>query len=486
MVFVKKKYITTAIPYTNAEPHIGHAMDYLLADVWFRYQKQQGNEVLFSAGLDEHGVKIANKAQEAGQAPQDFVDELTPIFQDFLKKMNISYTQFVRTTDAEHVGRVQEVWRRLEKAGVIYKAQYTGWYCTGCENFVTETEAKAADYKCPNHSELEKIEDENYFLKVSQFTEEIRQFSERIVPMWRGKEIRELIKNGAQDVSISRSVEKLSWGIPVPGDESQVMYVWVDALSNYITVLDQGADIETWWRNLEAGETWPAEVEVIGKDILRFHAITWPAILLALGLELPKTLLVHGFVNLVGEKISKSLGNVVHPTDIIDEYGTDAFRYFFLRHIPTFEDGDYTKERFEVVYNSELANALGNLVSRTVNMIERFAEGRIVQSNDFTWDLTGFEKNMNDLRFDLALEEIWRLVQHLNQYIDQKKPWELNKDETKKTEVVGVMNYLATGLRRVANLLVPFLPETAGKIEQVFWGGCVGELKGVLFIKRGG
>ena len=486
MIFMKTKYITTAIPYTNAKPHIGHAMDYLLADVWFRYQRQQGHEVLFSAGLDEHGTKIAGKAQEAGKSPQEFVDALTPVFQDFLQKMNVSHTQFIRTTDPEHIERSQEIWRRLDEAGVIYKAQYKGWYCAGCEAFVTETEAKAMNYQCPNHTKLEKIEDENYFLRVSQFTEAIRQFSEQIIPKWRGKEVRELIKNGAQDVSISRSREKLAWGIPVPGDDSHVMYVWVEALSNYITVLDQGADLDTWWKNLNSGAVWPADVEVIGKDISRFHAIIWPAMLLALGLELPKVLLVHGFVNLVGEKISKSLGNTVYPTDIIGEYGCDAFRYFFLRHIPTFDDGDYTEEKFITAYNGELANNLGNLVSRTANMVTRFAEGRIADSEDFTWDPSKFEKNMDDFRYDLALEEIWKLIQHLNQYIDEKKPWELNRDESKKAEVMAAMSYLTTGLNKVASLLTPFLPETAKKIEEVFGGSSISEPKGVLFIRKDG
>jgi methionyl-tRNA synthetase len=481
---MKTKYITTAIPYTNARPHIGHAMDYLLGDVWFRYQKQRGEEVLFSAGLDEHGTKIANKAREEGKTPQEFVDKLTPIFQDFLAKMDISYTQFVRTTDEEHKRRCQEIWRRLDKAGVIYKAKYGGWYCAGCESFVTETEAKAMNYECPNHTKLEKVEDENYFLKISQFTEEIRRFSEKIVPSWRGKEIRELIKNGAQDVSISRSKEKLAWGIPVPGDEDQVMYVWVEALSNYITVLDQGVDDESWWKNLESGKVWPAEVEIIGKDILRFHAIIWPAMLLALGLELPKTLLAHGFVNLTGEKMSKSVGNVVYPTDVIDKYGVDAFRYFFLRHIPTFEDGDYTEEKFTAVYNGELANDLGNLVSRLANMVNKYLGGKIGGVPDRVFKSEKFTRVMEEFRFDVALEEVWLLVRRANKYIDEKKPWELAK-LGKKEDLEAVLEELVAEMREIGSGLEPFLPNVAGEIRRIFWGDDLGEA-GILFPKVDG
>ena len=475
---MKTKYVTTAIPYTNDRPHIGHAMDYLLADVWSRYQKQSGFDVRFSAGLDEHGTKIANKAKESGISPQEFVDKLTPVFKDFLAQMNISCTDFIRTTDVDHVHRVQEIWRRLDEAGVIYKDKYIGWYCVGCEAFVTETEAKSMGYKCAGHQcELEKIEDDNYFLKVSKYTDEIREFAKKcIVPSWRGKEVLELIKHGAQDVSISRSHDKLEWGIPVPGDDSQVMYVWVDALSNYITVLG--------YPEKDISDCWPADLEIVGKDILRFHAIIWPAMLLALGLKLPTKLLAHGFINLSGAKISKTVGNVLYPTDIIAKYGVDAFRYFFLRHIPTFEDGEYTEEKMLATYNGELANALGNLVSRTASMITRFSSGKIKATKNFTWDLGKFDDNMSSMRFDLALEEIWKLIQHLNQYIDDKKPWELNKNQHQQKEVFEVMNYLATGLRQVAILLVPFLPETANKISSVFAGDTVGELKDVLFARK--
>jgi methionyl-tRNA synthetase len=485
---MKKKYITTAIPYTNAKPHIGTAMDYLLADIWVRYQKQLGAEVILQVGTDEHGTKIQRTAEEQGVTPQQLVDDLQPAFEEMREKMNLSPYINVRTTDDFHVRRTQLIWQKLDEAGLIYKKSYEGWYCSGCEAFVTEDEYKKTGGICPQHNRpYEKVSEENYFLKVSAFTEEIKRFaSERVVPNWRGKEVLALVKNGAQDVSVSRSIEKLQCGIPVPGDDSQVMYVWIDALSNYITVLDQDKPDEVWWENLKSGTVWPAEIELIGKDILRFHAVIWPAILLGLGLALPEKLMVHGFVNIGGDKVSKSLGNVISPMAIIDEYGVDAYRYYFARHIPTFEDGDYAVERFETAYNSELANALGNLVSRSANMVSRFAAGKIARSKEFNWDLTGFAKHMDDLRFDLALDEVWRLIQHLNQYIDEKKPWELNKDATKKAEVTAAMNYLATGISEVARLLAPFLPATAEKIEQVFGGSTIGKLEGVLFVKKDG
>jgi methionyl-tRNA synthetase len=465
---MSKKYITTAIPYVNARPHIGHAMDYLLADIWARWQMRQGNRVRFSAGTDEHGSKVARKAAEEGKTPQQYVDDLYRSFTDMMDKLNISRTDFVRTTDGDHQRRVQEIWRRLNAAGMIYKDTYEGWYCVGCEGFVSDSEARELDFKCPDHQKpLEKLSEENYYLRISRYTDEIRQFVSRAIqPDFRGREILELIRDGAKDVSISRPKDKLTWGVPVPDDDSQIMYVWIDALSNYITALKYPD--KDWDKAF-----WPADVEVIGKDILRFHAIIWPAMLLGLGLALPRTLLAHGFVNSSGTKMSKSLGNVVDPLGLINEYGTDAFRYFFARHIPTFEDGDYTKEKFLAAYNGELANDLGNLVSRSANMVKRFVKGSTHTPGNFSWDKSNFEKYMNEFRFDLALENIWNLVQHLNQYIDEQKPWQMAKDQAKQAELVEVIGYLVAGMRDLADLLAIFLPETAAKISDIFGGESV-------------
>jgi methionyl-tRNA synthetase len=466
---MKKAYITTAIPYVNARPHIGHAMDYLLADIWARSH----GGARFSAGLDEHGTKIETKAASEHKSPQAFVDELAPVFKELLKKMNISNTDFIRTTDPKHVERAREIWRKLDAAGVIYKGTYEGWYCAGCEGFVTEEEARKTNYTCPDHHQsLEKVSEENYYLRVSRFTDEIREFAKNnIVPAWRGKEILELVKDGAKDVSISRPVEKLKWGIPVPGDESHVMYVWIDALSNYLTTLG--------YPDESIADYWPADVQVVGKDILRFHAIIWPAMLLALGLELPRKMLVHGWVLTRGDKMSKSLGNVVDPIAMVDEFGTDAFRYFFARHIPTFDDGDFTREKFVEVYTSELANNLGNLVSRVANMIEKYLGGTVGKSAEFSFDRAGYDKYMNDFRFDLALGEVMRLAGELNGYVDENKPWALAKSAPKKN--AAVLAYLAAGLREVAELLAPFLPATAARIAKVFNAPKIAKLDEVLF-----
>jgi methionyl-tRNA synthetase len=326
---------------------------------------------------------------------------------------------------------------------------------------------------------------------VSKFTDEIRKFNESsIVPSFRGKEILDLIKDGAKDVSISRPKDKLSWGIAVPDDDEQVMYVWVDALSNYITAL--GYPDDDW-----SADFWPANVEVIGKDILRFHSIIWPAILLGLGLELPEKLLVHGFVNADGVKMSKSIGNVIDPFEIIDTYGVEAFRCFFARHIPTFDDGDFTWDKFEAAYNGELANDLGNLVSRTASMVKRFVGGSTAVSEHFSWNSSSFEQYMAEFRFDMALGEVWGLVQHLNQYIDEKRPWELAKQSTgllraealamtgqgkgviaseakqSSGAIVETMSYLVSGLRELSELLEPFLPGTSAKITEIFGGEIV-------------
>jgi len=510
------KYITTAIPYLNGPPHIGHAMDYLLADVWARYQAQQGNMVRLSAGTDEHGTKVEQKAAAAGTQPQQFVDDLAPQFRDMIAKLNVGVTDFVRTTDPDHIRRVQEIWQKLDAADVIYKSTYQGWYCSGCENFLTESEAKAMNYVCPDHQKpLEKLSEENYYLRVSDFTDQIREFAKKnIIPTWRGKEILELIKDSAQDISISRPVEKLRWGIPVPGDDSQVMYVWVDALSNYLTALGYPDDISTCHSELVSESTesgagkmlkqvqhdknkddfhqwWPANVQVIGKDILRFHAIIWPAMLLALGLKLPEKLLVHGHILVDSTKMSKSLGNVIDPVHLVNEYGVDAVRYFFLRHVPTFDDGDFTEAKFIAAYNGELANDLGNLVSRTANMLKRFCSGSTRVTDDFSYDLSSFTAHMGEFRYDLALDDIFGLIQDLNRYVDEKKPWELAKKATtpghsgldpESNQLSEVLAHLTTGLRQIVELLEPFLPETAAKITDIFGGETVKDAP-ILFPK---
>jgi methionyl-tRNA synthetase len=479
----KKLYITTAIPYVNGTPHIGNALDYLIADIWARYQRQNGKDVRFQVGTDEHGNKIAAKAAELGLTPQDYTDKTYVNFELLMKKIDASFTDFIRTTEPHHVAAIQYIWQKLQP--YIYKDTYEGWYCMGHEAFFTDKEVGATSGICPDHqTPYEHISEENYYLKTSVFTEKIREAIEanrmQIVPEFRKKEFLELIKDGLQDVSISRPNKSLSWGVPVPGDPEQVMYVWLDALANYITVI--GYPDRAEWQ-----EYWPADVQVIGKDILRFHAGIWPAMLLGLELPLPKKLLVHGFVNVSGAKMSKTVGNVVDPNEIIDQYGLDAFRYFFARHIPTLDDGDFTWEKFETAYNTELGNDLGNLVQRIASMITRYQLGVIGEAEQGEHDMQPYRRAMESLNFNRALDEVWVMVRGLNQYLESVKPWEIAKKRESETEaeahLAEILAYAAGTLLQIADLLVPFLPQTAAVIHQTFDTGVVVAQPSVLFPK---
>lgn len=480
----KKLYITTAIPYANAKPHIGNAMDYLLADIWTRYQKQQGHEVRFQVGTDEHGNKIAAKAAEQGLEPKAYVDGMYGNFETLMKAVGASYTDFIRTTDIHHEAAVQYIWQHLEQ--YIYKGSYEGWYCVGHEAFFTDKEVEATNGICPDHQKpYEKISEENYYFKMSAFGDQIREAIEshrmEIVPEFRKNEILNLIDSGLKDISVSRPKKSLTWGVPVPGDPDQVMYVWIDALSNYITVIGY-PDNEEW------KDYWPADVQVIGKDILRFHAAIWPAMLLALELPLPKKLLVHGFVNVGGAKMSKTVGNVIDPMEIIQDYGLDAFRYYFARHIPTLDDGDFTWERFEAAYNNELANELGNLVSRVARMVTNYQAGVVGDGIKAEHDAANYHDAIKACEFNRALDEVWLTVRALNQYLESVKPWEVAKkretDPDAEAHLSEILAHSVGTLQQIAALLVPFLPDTAEKITTTFAGGVVHELDGVLFPKK--
>jgi len=480
----KKLYITTAIPYVNGTPHIGNALDFLLADIWARYQRQQGHDVRFQVGTDEHGNKISEKATEEGITPQAYADKYHVNFKNLMEKVGASSTDFIRTTDQHHVAAVQYIWQKLQP--YIYKGQYEGWYCVGHEAFFTDKEVQEMGGVCPDHQKpFQQVKEENYYLKTSAFTDQIKTAIQdgtmNIEPEYRKKEFLELIKDGLHDVSISRPRKSLSWGVPVPGDEEQVMYVWLDALSNYITVLGY-PDKEGWQ------EFWPADVQVVGKDILRFHAGIWPAMLLGLGLQLPKTLLVHGHVIVGGAKMSKTVGNVVDPIQIIDEYGVDAFRYYFSRHIPTLDDGDFTWEKFEAAYNGELANDLGNLVSRVSNMILKYQAGVIGESEQAEHDMSLYHDSMNALEFNRALDEVWNMVRSLNQYIDTVKPWavakEVGKDAEAEAHLSEILSHCAGALLQIGDLLWPFLPDTAKTVHEMFETGVVKPAEGILFPKQ--
>lgn len=479
----KKLYITTAIPYVNAKPHIGNALDYLLADIWKRYQEQNGHQVRFEVGTDEHGNKIAAKAQEAGLEPKAYVDQMYVNFQDLMNKVGATYTDFIRTSDPRHIAVAQWNWQKLQP--YIYKGKYEGWYCVGHEAFFTDKEVEATSGVCPDHQKpYERISEENYYFKTSAFTDKIREAIEtgrmQIVPEFRKKEFLELMKDGLKDVSISRPRKSLTWGVPVPNDPEHVMYVWFEAVQNYLSTIGY-PDQEGWQ------EFWPADVQVIGKDILRFHAGIWPAILLGVGLSVPKKLLVHGFVNVGGAKMSKTVGNVVDPNEIIDTYGLDAFRYFFARHIPTLDDGDFTWEKFETAYNTELGNDLGNLVQRVGSMITRYQAGVIGDAPQAEHDMQPYREAMNSLNFNQALDQVWVMVRGLNQYLESVKPWEVAKRRETDTEAEShLAEILATAvgtLLQISDLLVPFMPTTAKAIQATFETGVVVPQSTVLFPK---
>jgi methionyl-tRNA synthetase len=473
-------FIATSIPYVNGEPHIGHAFELVLADVLARYARQSGKPVIFSTGTDEHGGKVAEKAAELKITPTAYADKMSENFRKLAKTLNISNDRFIRTTDKGHEQRAQLIWKELEKD--IFKGKYIGLYCKGCEEFVTEAAAKANNGVCPHHNApYEKIEEENYFFKLSKYAPQIEKAisegSFAVIPATRKHEILNVIKDGLEDISISRPKDKLSWGIPVPGDKNQVMYVWFEALLNYITVLG-------YPEHEDFKKFWPANIQVIGKDILRFHAAIWPGILLGLGLPLPKTLYVHGFINAEGgTKMSKSLGNIINPKDIIKEYGVDALRYFILRHIPSYEDGDFSWQRLHDAYNSDLANELGNAVQRTAAMITQYQNGLIGEIQEASHDTGQYVASIEACRFDRALEEVWEQVRGLNQYIDEEKPWELKKkDDTEHLR--EVLAYQVTSLLEIAELLAPFLPETSQKIRHVFEDGVIRPIDGTLFPRK--
>ena len=454
----EKIYITTAIPYVNGVPHVGHAMDYLLADVCARYFDNSR----FQAGTDEHGNKIFQKAKELNIPVQEYVDNNSKKFQDFIQRLGVEYTDFVRTTDQDHEKRVQEIWEKVKDR--IYLAKYEGWYCTGCERYVTEKEYEENHGICPDHQKsYERLAEENYYFRLADFKDQIREAIEshrmRVLPEFREKEILKLIED-SPDVSISRPKSQLTWGVPVPGDENQVMYVWMDALCNYITVLG--------YPDKDISDSWPAYAQFVGKDILRFHAILWPAILLALGLELPKNIVSHGMILANGQKMSKSIGNVIDPIEVLDKHGTEAFRYFFLRHIDTFDDSDFTWEKFEDAYNNELANDLGNLVQRLATLCKK--NNFVLENDDTQTEVESqYDNLMREFSFKDAFAEVGEKVQAINRQIDEDKPWSLAKNnETEKLK--QVLSSEVTNLLEATNQLKPFLPETAKRIEEIFSG----------------
>jgi methionyl-tRNA synthetase len=472
-----KYYVTTSIPYVNGEPHIGFAMELIMGDVLARAARARGDEVIFSTGADEHGTKIAEKAASLNKTPQVYVDEMSAKFRVLGDLLGVEVDRFIRTTDKGHMQRAQLIWKALAKD--IYKAKYVGWYDVRQEEFVPEAHADPERMKPEHPQAYRKLEEENYFFRLSNYNEQILKLIESdellIVPKTRKNEIVSLLREGLDDISISRPAAKLEWGIPVPGDKTQVMYVWFEALMNYITVLG-------YPEHTDFKKFWPADTQIIGKDIIRFHAAIWPAMLMGLGVALPKQLYVHGFVNVDGQKMSKSIGNVIAPSEIIEKYGADAFRYFFLRHIPSYDDGDFSWKQFESAYNNELANELGNAVQRTLAMIQKYQSGLIGDIPQAEHDTGAYQEALAACKFDRALDAVWDRVRGLNQFIDQEKPWQIAKegDEEHLREVLASQ---CSDLLQIGNLLEPFLPSTAQKIKDIFDTGIVRPIEGTLFPK---
>ncbi len=470
-------YITTAIAYTSRKPHIGNSYEIVLSDALARFKRMQGYDVFFQTGTDEHGQKIEEYAAAAGVSPKEYVDKVAGEIKDICDCLNTTYDKFIRTTDKEHEESVQKIFKKLIDKGDVYKSEYEGWYCVPCESFFTDSQL--VDGKCPDCGrEVRKEKEEAYFFKMSKYQKQLEEYIEAnpnfIYPESRKKEmINNFIKPGLQDLCISRSTFK--WGIPFPGDEKHVIYVWVDALLNYITGL--GYDPEN---NSEMYKKyWPANVHIIGKDILRFHTIYWPIMLMALGEPLPKQVFGHPWLLSGNDKMSKSRGNVIYADDLCNRFGVDAVRYYLLSEMPHAQDGTITYETIIERFNSDLANTLGNLVNRTVAMNNKYFEG-VIQSPDAAEDIDNELKEMalstlgevakllDTYKVSDALSRIFDLAKRCNKYIDETMPWALAKDDEKKARLGTVLYNLLEGIRFIAVLLEPFMPETSGKIlEQI-------------------
>jgi methionyl-tRNA synthetase len=458
---MKKFYVTTSIAYTNAPPHLGFALELIQADVIARYHRLSGEEVFFLTGTDEHGQKNVKAAEEAGKTPKEFTDGISANFKDLTKVLNLSNNEFIRTTDRErHWPAVKKAWKELKENGHIYKKKYKGLYCSGCEAFITKKDLK--DGKCIVHQKKpEVIEEENYFFRLSEHSKQIekviREDKIRIMPPARKNEILNFIKQGLEDISFSRPRKDLKWGIPVPGDDSQTIYVWADALVNYLSALSYSEN------SSQFKKYWPADVHCVGKDILKFHAAIWPGMLLSLGLPLPKIIFVHGFITVGGQKMSKSLGNVIDPFELVKKYGTDPARYFLLREIPPAEDGDFTYQKFEARYNSDLANGLGNLAARILTLAEKLnikevKAPRVAARSFLNKPKEKYNNSLKAFKFNEALSAIWEIIGTFDRYIEKEEPWRGGEN------AVQVVSDSMFALKEIAEMLQPFLPETSERI----------------------
>jgi len=462
-----KYYITTTAPYVNSDPHIGFALEIIQADVVARYHEMVGDEVFFNTGTDEHGKKIYEKAVEEGKEPKAYVDYYAAKFRDLKERLGLSDTlNFSRTTDSGHIEATQEIWRRVEANGYIRKGVYQAKYCVGCE--LEKQDSDLVEGRCPLHpnKELEQIDEENYFFCFSKLQQDLLELYDKypdfVVPAHRQKEIKNFVAAGLTDFSISRLKEKMPWGVPVPGDETQVMYVWFDALTYYISALGWPSSakasagkptiFEEYWGRVEK----PRAVQVAGKDNLRQQASMWQAMLIAAGLPTSRQIMIHGFITSNGMKISKSLGNTVDPLEYIEKYGVDALRYYLLAKLDPFEDSDFTREKFEEVYKADLQNGLGNLVSRVAAMAAGISGQQTADSRGLT---KGVANAIGEYRFDEAMKDIWERIRQADQLISEKKVWELPSEEKTK-----ILKELIDSVVLIANDLLPIIPTTAKKI----------------------
>ncbi|MFJ7665383.1 methionine--tRNA ligase [Lysinibacillus sp. NPDC097162] len=471
----KTFYITTPIYYPSGKFHIGTAYTTVASDTIARYKRLRGYDVRFLTGMDEHGQKIQEKAAEAGKHPQEYVNEIAEAAKKLWTLMDISYDDFIQTTEERHKKTVEKIFQKFLDNGDIYKGEYEGWYCTPCESFFTETQLE--DGKCPDCGRaVHKVKEESYFFNMKKYADRLLAYYEEnpdfIEPESRKNEmINNFIKPGLEDLSVSRT--SFDWGIKVPGDPKHVIYVWVDALTNYITSLGYLSDDETLFNRY-----WPADVHVVGKDIVRFHTIYWPIFLMALDLPLPKKVFAHGFIMMKDGKMSKSKGNVVYPEMLIERYGLDATRYFLLRELPFGSDGVFSPESFVERTNFDLANDLGNLLNRTISMINKYFDGNIptenLQSTEFDEALKvhaesvriKYEESMEKMQFSVVLADLWTLVSRTNKYIDETQPWVLAKDEADKPKLGAVMRNLAESLQHIAVMLQPFMTSSPTRIIQ--------------------
>lgn len=456
----KRIFLTTAIPYVNDAPHIGHSLEIVQSDALARFYRLNEIDTYFLWGTDENAIKNVESAQKKGVTTQELVDLNTQKFQSLKTLLNLSYDDFIRTSSDKHKRGAQKFWNLCKKD--IYKKKYRGLYCTGCEAFYKEGELE--NNLCPIHNQkLEVVEEENYFFSLSKYQKQLEKLITtdklKIFPDFRKKEVLNFIKKGLEDISISRPKERTKgWGVEVPEDPSQIMYVWFDALTNYITALDfehESNLFKKYWTEN------PNRYHVVGKDIVKFHSIYWPAMLLSAGLPPPTKIFVHGFINVEGKKMSKTLGNIIDPFKLVEKYGVDAVRYYLLKEIPTVDDGDYSDSRMQEIYDSDLANELGNLVSRVTQLAERISLTYSDQTFEFPKDAErgGFTSYIENYQLNLAIEELWKSVKGLNTKINEDQPWKISG-----TSLDGLLKTYLKGIRNIAFALSPFLPETSKKI----------------------